>query len=52
VVQEKTVINLSKILLEEAARSALSKGLNYAVAPGVLPVEDILCGVESGGGSA
>jgi hypothetical protein len=24
----------------------LSKGLNYAVAPAVLPVEDILCGLE------
>jgi hypothetical protein len=42
---KKTVVNLSKIS-KEAARSALSKGLNYAVAPAVLPVEDILCGVE------
>jgi hypothetical protein len=42
----KTVINLSEIPLEEAARSALSKGLNYAVALAVLPVGDILCGVE------
>jgi hypothetical protein len=31
---------------EEAACSALSKGLNYAVALVVLPVEDILSGVE------
>jgi hypothetical protein len=39
---KKTVINLSKILLVEAARSALSKGLNYAVAPMVLPLR-IFC---------
>jgi hypothetical protein len=32
--------------LEEAACSALSKGLNYAVAPGRIPAKDFLCGVE------
>jgi hypothetical protein len=32
--------------LEEAAYSALSKGLNFAVAPESIPVKDILCGVE------
>jgi hypothetical protein len=32
--------------LEEAACSALSKGLNYAVAPGCIPAKDFLCGVE------
>jgi hypothetical protein len=34
------------VLLEEAACSALSKGLNYAVAPAVISIEDILFGVE------
>jgi hypothetical protein len=32
--------------LEEAAYSALSKGLNYAVAPRFILVKGILCGVE------
>jgi hypothetical protein len=32
--------------LEEAACSALSKGLNYAVALGGIPAKDFLCGVE------
>jgi hypothetical protein len=32
--------------LEEVAYSALSKGLNFAVAPGSITVKDILCGVE------
>jgi hypothetical protein len=32
--------------LEETACSALSKGLNYAVAPGRIPAKDFLCGVE------
>jgi hypothetical protein len=32
--------------LEEAACSALSKGLNYAVAPARILVKDFLCGVE------
>jgi hypothetical protein len=32
--------------LEEAACSALSKGLNYTVAPGRIPAKDFLCGVE------
>jgi hypothetical protein len=48
---KKTIINLSKIPLEEAACSALSKGLNYAVTPAVLPIEDILCGVEKAVGA-
>jgi hypothetical protein len=41
-----TVINLSGVPLEGAACSVLSKGLNYAVAPGHIPVKDFLCGVE------
>jgi hypothetical protein len=40
------VINLSSISLEEAAYSALSKELHYAVSPAGLPIEDILTGVE------
>jgi hypothetical protein len=32
--------------LEEAAYFALSKGLNFTVAPGSIPVKDILCRVE------
>jgi hypothetical protein len=47
----KTVINLSEVPLEESACSALSKGLNYVVALAVLPVEDILCGVEKAVGA-
>ncbi|PNF32618.1 hypothetical protein B7P43_G17953 [Cryptotermes secundus] len=42
----KTVANLSGVPLEEAPYSALRKGLNFAVAPGSIPVQDILCGVE------
>jgi hypothetical protein len=42
----ETVINLSKMLLEEAACLALSKGLTYAETLAVVPVEDILCEVE------
>jgi hypothetical protein len=43
---KKTVVILSEVPLEEVACSALSKGLNFAVAPASLPVKDILCGVE------
>jgi hypothetical protein len=42
----KTGVNLSKVLMEEAACSALSKGVNYTVAPAVVPDEATLCGVE------
>jgi hypothetical protein len=40
----KTVVNLSHVLLDAAARLTLSKGLSYTVNPVVLPTEDI-CGV-------
>jgi hypothetical protein len=43
---KKIVVNLSEVRLEEAAGSALSKGVNYAVAPAFVPVKDILCGVQ------
>jgi hypothetical protein len=42
----KTVVYLSEVLLEKAAWLALSKALNYAVTQAVVPVEDILCGME------
>jgi hypothetical protein len=42
----KTVVSVSDVVLEEAPCSALSKGLNYAVTLAVVPVEDMLCGVE------
>jgi hypothetical protein len=41
---KKTVINLSSLPQEDAAYLAL--GLNYAVSPTVLRIEDILTGVE------
>jgi hypothetical protein len=37
--------------MEEAACSALSKGLDYVVASAFVPVKDILCGVEKGIGA-
>jgi hypothetical protein len=40
------VVNLSEVPFEEAACSALGKGLNFVVAPASVPVKDILCGVE------
>jgi hypothetical protein len=43
----KTMVNLSGVPLEEAAYSALSKSLIFAVAPGSIPVKNILCGVEN-----
>jgi hypothetical protein len=40
------MISLSSISMEDAAYSALGKGLNNAVSPAVLPIEDFLTGVE------
>jgi hypothetical protein len=40
------VSNLSEVPVEEAAYSVLNKSLNHAVAPRLIPVEDILSGVE------
>jgi hypothetical protein len=40
-------MNLSSKPLDDAVYSALQKGLNYAVALTVLPIEDILTGVET-----
>jgi hypothetical protein len=40
------VVNLNDVPLEDAAYSTLGTGLNYAVAPVVLPIEDILSGME------
>jgi hypothetical protein len=47
----KAVVKLSDVPLEDAAYSALSKGLNYAVAPAVLPIENFLGGVEKAVGT-
>jgi hypothetical protein len=49
--KRKAVINLSDVPLEDAAYSALGKGLNYAVAPAVLPISDFLSGVEKAVGA-
>ncbi|XP_021934194.1 uncharacterized protein LOC110836852 [Zootermopsis nevadensis] len=43
---KKAVVNLSGRPLEDAAYAALGKGLNYSVAPTVLPIEDFLSGVK------
>jgi hypothetical protein len=37
---------MSELPLEEAAYSAMSKGLNYAMTLVCVPIKDILCGVE------
>jgi hypothetical protein len=47
----KPVVNLSDVTLEDAAYSALGKGLNYAVAHAVLPIEDFLSGEEKAVGA-
>jgi hypothetical protein len=44
------VINVMDVPLEDAAYSALSKGLNYAVDAAVLLIEDFLRGAEKGVG--
>src|SRR5215469_1292483 len=41
-----TVINLSGHILDDGLHSLLQKGLNYAVTPRNLPIEDLLTGVE------
>jgi hypothetical protein len=41
-----TVINLSEQRLDEGLSSLLQKGLNYAVTPRSIPMEDFLTGVE------
>jgi len=41
-----TVINLSNQKLDQGIYSLLQKGLNYAVTPRTLPIEDLLTGVE------
>jgi hypothetical protein len=44
---KRTVISLSGLPLEEKDSLALSKGQNYAVALVLIPIKDILCGVEN-----
>jgi hypothetical protein len=43
---KNTVIDLSDQKLEDGISSLLQKGLNYAVTPRSIPIEDILAGVE------
>lgn len=43
---KKTVINLSKVELDQATTEVLSKGLNFAMAPKRIPAEEVICGVE------
>jgi hypothetical protein len=45
-VDRKAVVKLSDVPLEDAANSALGRGLNNAVVPATLPIEDFLSGVE------
>ncbi|XP_018563496.1 uncharacterized protein LOC108905193 [Anoplophora glabripennis] len=44
---DKIVYNVSKMVLDEALKSVLSKGFNYAVTPTQIAVENIICGVEA-----
>jgi hypothetical protein len=43
---KETVINLSGRTLDDRVSSLLQKGLNYAVTPRTIPIEDILAGVK------
>jgi hypothetical protein len=43
---KETVINLSSWILDDGLHSLLQKGLNYAVTPRNVPIEDLLAGVE------
>jgi hypothetical protein len=46
IVPKETVINLSDQKLDDGVFSLLQKGLNYAVAPRAVPIEEILASVE------
>jgi hypothetical protein len=43
---KETVVNLSSQTLDDGLQSLLQKGLNYAVTPQNVPIEDLLTGVE------
>ena len=45
--QDRVVQNLSDYPLSDAAKSLLAKGLNFAITPKSIPVEDIISNVES-----
>ena len=45
-IKERWVVNLSDITLKPAAESLLRKGLNYAVTPSKLPVDEIITATE------
>jgi len=40
------VVNLSGEMLDDRVTSLLQKGLNYAVTPHTIPIDDIWTGVE------
>ena len=42
------VVNLSKKKLNPNEEAVLRKGMNFAVTPGQIPVEDVITGVEGG----
>jgi hypothetical protein len=46
ITSKQTVINLSDQTLDDGVASLLQKGLNYAVTPRTIPIEDILAGIE------
>jgi hypothetical protein len=43
---KETVMNVSGQTLDDRVSSLLQKGLNYAVTPCIIPIEEILVGVE------
>ena len=45
--ENKWVINLSKVELTQAQKSVLSKGPNYAVAPNSIPNMDYITAIET-----
>ena len=46
--QGNKVLNLSSFSFPLAVFSLLGKGLNFALAPRKIPIEDIICDVEYG----
>ncbi|KAK9707917.1 Bromodomain extra-terminal - transcription regulation [Popillia japonica] len=43
----QVVHNLSDMTLSKAAMDVLAKGFNFAISPAHIPVESVICGVES-----
>lgn len=44
---KRTIINLNSKHVDSATCSVLSKGLNFAVTPAMVPYKDIVCGVAA-----